>query len=106
MTDLTLKRGDTLLADCTYRDAIGDPVNLDTAGITVKSAVRSPDGRAFFDLEYAPKNQVTNPGEFTLRGDSSNWINGEWAWDIRYIRGEDSFSSRTIRVKLLESVTQ
>lgn len=106
MSDVTIKQGDTLIADCTYRDVNGTPVNLDTAGITIRSAVRSPDGMTLYPLEYIPRDQATRPGEYRLRGSSKGWpIGSTLAWDIRYFKGEDSFSSRTLKITVLEPVT-
>lgn len=106
MTDVVIKRGDTLIADCTYKDANGSPVNLDTAGITIESCVRSADGAALHRLEFIKQDQATRPGEYRLRGDSSTWERGdELAWDIRYWRGGDTFSSRTIKLRVIEGIT-
>lgn len=105
--DITLKVGDTLIADCVYRDANGNPVNLDTAGITIKSAVVYPAGGNItrVDLEVIPANQATNPGEYRIRGDTKGWPAGAVKWDVRYTRGADSFSSRTINIMLLGPIT-
>lgn len=103
--DVILKLGDTLIADCTYRDSAGNPVNLDTAGITIKSHIRSADGMVTYELEYIPRDQITRTGEYRLRGESGDWKVGDLKWDIRYFRGEDSFSSRTLSVRLLDAIT-
>ena len=106
MADITIKRGDTLIADCTYRNAAGVPVNLTTAGITVKSQARSEDGMSRSDLEVIYQNQVTRPGEFRLRADTKEWTAGaKLTWDIRYFRGADTFASRTLTVALVEPIT-
>jgi hypothetical protein len=70
--DITLKVGDTLIADCTYRDSAGAPVNLDTSGITIKSAVSFPDGLGTVQLEVIPADQSVKPGQYRIRGDSSD----------------------------------
>jgi hypothetical protein len=104
--DITLKVGDTLIADCTYRDSLGAPVNLDTAGITIKSAVSFPDGLGTVQLEVIPADQSIKPGQYRIRGDSSVWPTGKLLrWDVRYFRGQDSFSSRTINIQMNEKIT-
>lgn len=104
--DITLKVGDTLIADCTYRDANGVPVNLTTSGITIKSAVSFADGIGGAQLEVTLADQAVKPGEFRIRGDSHQWPAGQQLrWDVRYFRGQDSFASRTINIQMLERIT-
>lgn len=104
--DITLKVGDTLIADCTYHDANGVPVNLDTAGITINSAVSFADGIGKAVLEVTPADQAIKPGQYRIRGDSRQWPAGQRVrWDVRYTRGQDSFSTRTIYIQMLERIS-
>lgn len=104
--DITLKVGDTLIADCIYRDANGNPVNLDAAGITIKSAVSFADGIGKADLEVALADQAATPGHYRIRGDTRQWPAGQHVrWDVRYFRGQDSFSTRTVHIQMLEKIT-
>jgi hypothetical protein len=104
--DITLKVGDTLIADCTYHDANGVPVNLDTAGITINSAVSFADGIGKAVLEVTPADQAIKPGQYRIRGDSRQWPAGQRIrWDVRYTRGQDSFSTRTIYIQMLERIS-
>ncbi len=82
---ITLKQGDTLIANCVYKNALGVPVNLTTAGITVESGVRSQDGGEIYPLALTLGNQAAAPGTYELRGETSDWEIGRClAWDIRY----------------------
>lgn len=102
---VTINLGDTLKTRGTYRDAAGDPVNFDSAGITIESTIRNPDGTAEFDLEVTiDPDQAANPGEFTIRGHSADFASpetiGSWTWLIRYIQGDDVFSAERITVRI------
>jgi hypothetical protein len=106
--DITLKVGDTLLADCTYRDPNGASVNLDTAGITIKSsACFERGGSVTHDpLEVTLYDQSTRPGEYRIRGETSDWPAGQHVlWDVRYFKGQDSFSSRTLAIQMLPQIS-
>lgn len=106
VADITLKVSDTLIADCVYKDANGNPVNLTAAGITIKSAVSFADGQGREELEVTLADQATKPGQYRIRGDSSNWPAGQkLRWDVRYFRGGDSFSTRTVNIQMLEKIT-
>lgn len=100
---VTLNFGDTLKATGVYRDANGDPVNLDSAGIAVSASIRNPDGTAEYVLEVTTDpDQVANPGKFTVRGQTADFAAantlGSWTWLIRYTQGEDVFSTERIKV--------
>lgn len=106
MADVVLKQGDTLVAECAYRDAADIPVNLTTAGITIDSAVMKADGTGRIDLDVViDADQVLNPGEFRIEEDTSAWPTGNLLWDIRYYQNGRSFSSRTMTLVLNERVT-
>lgn len=107
---VTINLGDTLKAVGTYSDANGDPVDLDTAGITVSSTIRNPDGTEEHDLEVTPDpDQGANPGQFTVRGQSADFATvdtiGTWTWLIRYSTGSeddpDVFSTERIPVNIV-----
>jgi hypothetical protein len=105
-TDLTMKVGDTLIADCIYKDAAGVPVNLDAAGISIKSAVAFPDGIKRQELQVIPADQVLNPGKYQILGDTSQWPSGvTMRWDVRYFKGATSFSSKTVTIHMLPRIT-
>lgn len=106
MADLTIKQGDTLIADCIYKDAAGTPVDLDAAGITIKSAVRSADGRTLHPLTVTRPDQLVNPGHYRLESETGSWVPGSGlVWDIRYFLDGASFSTRTISIVLSAAVT-
>lgn len=97
-TDLVIKVGDTLIADCTYKDAAGVPVDLDAGGITVTSAVLFPDNKRQ-ELTVVVKDQALFPGEYRITGDTSDWrANAIVKWDVRYSRGGISVSTKTVTI--------
>jgi hypothetical protein len=100
-----LKRGDSFIANCIYKDADGIPVNLDTAGIEIVSKVRSPDGLTLFPLEVTIKDQVATPGGYSITGDTSSWPLGELSWDIRFNQAGQSFPSETIQFRVTEPIS-
>jgi hypothetical protein len=106
--DITLKVGDTLIADCTYRDADGTPVNLATAGITIKSCAcfESNGVISKHPLEVTLYDQATRPGEYRIRGATADWPAGQRvSWDVRYFKGQDSFSTRTLAIQMLPQIS-
>lgn len=106
MPEVRLKVGDTLIADCIYRDANGDPVDLTTAGIAIASKVRSADGLSTYDLTITLKDQAATLGGFRIRGDTTGWAPGRLAWDIRYTTAAgDSISSETVCIDLQAAVS-
>lgn len=106
---IELNLGDTLLADCTYRDSNDDPVNLDTAGITITAEVSSPDGLITQPVDVIPGDQTAAPGTFQLRGLTSDWTNQVGTWSLGIVYEQESgvqddpnrFSSQKICVVLL-----
>jgi hypothetical protein len=106
VADVKLKVGDTFIADCTYKDANGNPVNLNTAGIVIRSSVRSPNGVKTYPLDVTIKDQAVTPGGYRLRSDTSGWELGRLAWDIRYTNAAGvSSSSDTVMIELRAAVT-
>jgi len=109
VTSLTLhlKVGDTLDGTGTYRDANGDPVDLDTAGITVTSAVLSADGTESWPVEVTPDpDQSANAGQYAFHADSSGWTAGKGLrWDIRYTGADGrSASTDTVTINLSQAI--
>jgi hypothetical protein len=105
MADINVKAGDTLLANCVYVDAEGQPVNLDELSLTVESAVLGPDGLQRYDLTVTVHDQAVTPGAYTVEGSTAGWPAGRYSWDIRYSTGGRSFSTRTVKLNILEPVT-
>lgn len=105
--EFTLKRGDTLLAQCVHRDSNGNPVNLTLAGISIDSVVKSENGFHRYNLTVTLNpDQLANPGAYEIRGDTTTWQVGDnLSWDIRYSQGGNSFSTRTIIFGLSESIS-
>lgn len=97
------KIGDTFIAHCYYRDADGDLVNLNTANITITSAVKALN--AVFDLDVIIQDQTTNLGMFTIKGQTHSWPLGSLLWDIQYVRDDVIWSSETVKIKTQVDVT-
>lgn len=101
-----LKVGDTLAVLGTYKDSAGNPVNLDTAGITVTSAVLAADGEQSYPLTVAKLDQTATPGQFQITGNTSTWTPGKCLrWDVRYTNAAGvSFASETALIDLAEQI--
>lgn len=107
MGPIRMKVGDTIASDAVYKDANDDPVDLTAAGITVTSSVLSPDGRTRHELTVTLANQSTDPGKYTVTGDTSEWTPGKgWRWDVRYTDASgSSWSTETQIIDLSERVS-
>lgn len=106
MATVQLKVGDSISCVGTYKDAEGNPVNLDDAGITVTSKVLTPDGETRHELEVTPSDQSTNPGEFIITGSTAEWEPHKgYRWDVRYTNSGGSWSSDSVCLDLGEQVS-
>lgn len=105
--DYATKVGNTFYAEGVYADAAGNPVNLDSARITITSAMVSPDGSRTVDLTVTPLDQAVSPGRYTLRTETADFVPGLWRWDLRFHDATDgsSDSTTTLRVAFSEQVT-
>lgn len=102
MADVKLRVGDDLIVDGLYKDENGDPVDLTVAGITITSAVLAQDESTRYELTVTPADQTTNPGEYTITGDTSEWTPGRaLKWNVRYTNtADESWSTDCFTIEL------
>lgn len=101
-TTATFKRGTTFSASVTYTPAAGGPANLTASTITstIKDSQRSE-----YDLS------ITKAGDglsFTAayNGSTAAWALGNAKWDIKIVNGGSTFYSETLRLDIIEQVTE
>ena len=103
MSSIKITEGDTFLADAVYRDANDDPVNLTTAGITIKGWVLTPSGESTVNLTVTIKDQAVTPGGYQVRSDSGTWGGpGKYRVRFTYTSVTGTFSSEPIVVELVQ----
>ena len=99
-TTVTFKRGTTFAATVTYTPEAGGPANLLTT--TVTSNIIDSDG-------------ATYPCTITMAGgglsfvasvpDTTNFSLGNARWDIKFAYGTTIFYSETMRLSVIDQVT-
>ena len=95
-----IKRGDTFLLACVYREG-GIPASL--TGYTIRSQMRGQD--FVTTLEAVIGNQTTAPGSFTLRAIDVLPV-GVHECDIEFATGGAIRSTQTFLVPVQEDVTR
>jgi hypothetical protein len=85
----TFKRGTTFSATVTYTPAAGGPANLTSTTIT--SSIKVVDGLSFTAV---------------YSGSTSAWAIGNAKWDIKFVTGGSTFYSETLRLSVIEQVTE
>lgn len=108
MQQINHKRGDTFEAQCTYTDANGAPVSLDTVGLIAKSQIRTSSGDLVEELVFTKFDQSARPGEFSLRSmDTNDWPIAILQWDIQYTGIDGTVSStETLSIAVEIDVTR
>ena len=99
------KRGDTFIANVTYRDAVTQ-AGIDISTIGIKSQIRTSAGELVSDLVLTKTDSAA--GKFTLADlDTQDWpFNQNLIWDIQYTANGDKISSETIEIYVLFDVTE
>jgi FlaG/FlaF family flagellin (archaellin) len=98
----TFKRGTTFSATVTYTPAAGGPANLSSS--TVTSSIKDAGG-AEYDLTIT----IAGGGlSFTAvyAGSTSAWALGNAKWDIKFVTAGSTFYSETLRLSVIEQVTE
>lgn len=99
-TSVTFKRGTTFAGTVTYTPAAGGPANLLTTTVTSDiidagnctyhtTITMAPDGLSFV-ASYTP---------------TSAWNLGNARWDIKFAYGSTVFYSETMRLNVIDQVT-
>jgi hypothetical protein len=106
MSSIKQKQGDTFEVICTYKDSMGQALNLSTSNITIRSQVRSKTGTLVADLVYAMLDQSTYPGKYSLSvASTAEWPIGILLWDIEYTQDGIITTSDPIEILVQSKVT-
>ncbi|HWO99761.1 MAG TPA: hypothetical protein VNL74_03955 [Methylococcus sp.] len=105
MASLELKRGDSLVLDCTARESVRGPA-IDLSGWTIRSQIRDRRDALLADLSAAILDAAA--GSFRLTGPAtSTWAPGSYRMDIEYTDpGGRVVSTETLEVRVIEDVTR
>lgn len=103
MTEINIKRGDTLYLVCTYTDNSDVPVDLTSVGI--ESKVMTSTKIHYLDLVVTKLDQITNKGKFTITKNPTDVLEvGKYFWDIQYTESGLVQSTETMVLNVLEDV--
>lgn len=99
------KRGDSFIANVTYRNA-DTQVAIDITNIGIKSQIRTATGLLIADLVVAKTEPLL--GKFTLTdNDTQDWPFGQdLIWDIQYSIDGNNISTKTIQIHVDIDATQ
>lgn len=103
---VTQKRGDTFYVEATYCADGTNATNL--TDYTINSQVRDMQGELVSSLTVtkAASQSTTGKGKFTLQASTSDWPIATLIWDIEYIINGVTQSTETIKIKVVQDVTQ
>lgn len=99
------KRGDSFIANVTYRNA-DTQVAIDITSIDIKSQIRSATGILITELIVAKTEPLL--GKFTLTDDDTqDWPFGQdLIWDIQYSIDGNKISTKTMQIHVEIDATQ
>lgn len=104
MQQMEWTRGDTLEAQCAYRNASTDAA-LSLAGITVKSQIRDGKDRLLATAQVSVTSAEN--GEFTLLFDPTDAFPlGAVYWNIAYFFDGKKLSTDTVEITITKGPTQ
>ena len=100
-TSVTFKRGTTFAGTVTYTPQTGGPANLLTTTIT--SDIIDSGGNVYHTT-------ITKAGDglsfVASVADTSDWTIGNARWDIKFAYGTTVFYSETMRLNIIDQVTE
>lgn len=103
MTEINIKRGDTLYLVCTYTDSNDVPVDL--TNVTIESKVMNSVKIHYLDLVVTKLNQTTDVGKFTITKNPAHTLDvGKYFWDIQYTENGLVQSTETMVLNVLQDV--
>jgi hypothetical protein len=94
--EITHYQGDTFIADGTYTDANGDPVDLNVGGIVVESYIRDRNGVK----KTIPVTIGGTIGQYHLESATDDWPLGRVTWHIRYVQGTIKRSTEPVIINV------
>ena len=99
------KRGDSFIANVTYRNA-DTQVAIDITSIDIKSQIRSASGLLIADLIVTKINSLLGRYELSI-DDTQNWPFGQdLIWDIQYTTDGKKLSTKTMVIHVEVDATQ
>lgn len=103
MTEINIKRGDTLYLVCTYTD--NNDVPIDITNVAIESKVMNSVKVHYLDLVVTKLDQITNPGKFTItKNPAHNLDVGKYFWDIQYTENGLVQSTDTMILNVIQDV--
>jgi len=99
-----VKRGNTLLLSCLYRES---GLAVDVTALTIRAQVRDASGALIEELVITKLDQVTRPGEFTAgMAAPVGWPAGIYVCDIKFTAAGVIRSTQTFRIQITEGETE
>jgi len=100
-TSVTFKRGTTFAGTVTYTPQTGGPANLLTT--TVTSDIIDSGGNTYHTTITMAGNGLSFVASVA---DTSDWTIGNARWDIKFVYGTTVFYSETMRLNIIDQVTE
>ena len=100
-TSVTFKRGTTFAGTVTYTPAAGGPANLLTTTVT-SDIIDSSDNTYPCTITMA----VNGLSFVASVSDTTKWSLGNARWDIKFVYGTTVFYSETMRLNVIDQVTE
>jgi endonuclease YncB( thermonuclease family) len=100
-TSVTFKRGTSFAGTCTYTPDAGGPSTI--TDVTLASDIITSDGTVY----PCTITKAIDGLSFVVRytGSSANWSLGSARWDIKFINAGAVFYSETMRLNIIDQVT-
>ena len=99
-TSVTFKRGTTFAGTVTYTPATGGPANLLTT--TVTSSIIDSAGQTYPTTITMAVDGLSFVSSYTP---TTGWSLGNARWDIKFAYGSTVFYSETMRLNVIDQVT-
>ena len=101
-TSVTFKRGTTFAGTCTYTPDAGGPSTI--TNVTITSDIITTDGSVY----PCTITKAVDGLSFVARynGSSAAWSLGTARWDIKFINSGAVFYSETMRLNIIDQVTE
>jgi hypothetical protein len=99
-TSVTFKRGTTFAGTVTYTPETGGPANLLTT--TVTSSIIDAAGNTYPTTITMAVDGLSFVSSYSS---TANWTLGSARWDIKFAYGTTVFYSETMRLNIIDQVT-
>ena len=101
-TSVTFKRGTSFAGTCTYTPDAGGPATI--TNVTISSDIITSDGTVYACTITKAQDGLSFVVAYT--GSSANWSLGAARWDIKFINSGAVFYSDTMRLNIIDQVTE